>query len=408
MKTLLIKNIGRLQTPQGSEPLRGDAQGVNLKLDNAAVLVEDGVISGVFSGSDAPSAERVLDAKGALVTPGLVDCHTHLVFGGWRQHEIPLKLNGAGYLDILKAGGGILDTVRRTRQASEGELQAKSGSFLDAMLRMGTTTVEAKSGYGLDLDTELKQLNVLRKLNETHPVDIVPTFMGAHAVPPEYSGDPDGYIDMLISDVLPRVRAAGLAEFADVFCEDSVFTAAQSRRLLAAARALGFGLKIHADEIEDIGGAFLAGELGAVSAEHLIATGDAGIDAMAAGGVIAALLPATSLYLGKRYAAARRMIERGVPVAVATDFNPGSCPSFSLQLCMNLAYIGYRMYPEEILTAVTLNAACAVRRGGLAGTIEPNKQADLVIWDAPDFETVCYRFGHNQARTIIKKGEIIE
>ena len=408
MERVYITNIGLLQTPEGSIPAAGPRQSMNVRLENAAIVVEDGVIAAVLDKQPTPEAgATVIDAGGRLCTPGLVDCHTHLVFSGWRQHEIPLKLRGAGYLDILKAGGGILDTVRKTREASSGELFGKAKEALDHMARIGVTTVEAKSGYGLNLEEELKQLRVAKSLNESHAVDIVSTFMGAHAIPDEYKGRADDYIDMLIETVLPEVRTEGLAEFCDVFCEDSVFNVDQSRKILQAAAQMGLKPKIHADEIEEIGGAVLAGELKAVSAEHLIATGQRGIEAMAAGGVIAALLPATSFYLNKTYAPARQMMEAGIPVAIASDYNPGSCPSFNLQLCMNLGYLKYRLYPEEVLTAVTLNAACAIGRGESIGTLEPGKKADLVLWDAPDVETLCYRFGLNQAAVVIKNGSVI-
>ncbi len=408
---LLIKNIGILMTPVGKSALCGKAQAKNLKLHNAAVAICDGKIAAVYKDGELPiiaASDTVIDAQGNLVTPGLVDCHTHLVFGGWRNHEIPLKLKGASYLDILKAGGGILDTVKNTRLMREEELFLKSESFIREMLANGVTTVESKSGYGLDYDNELKQLRVNKRLNEETPMDVVSTFLGAHAIPPEYTGKPDEYIDYLSERVLPEVARLKLAEFCDVFCEDSVFDAAQSRKLLLRAQKYGLKSKIHADEIEAIGGATLAGEIGAVSAEHLIATDEKGMESMAKGGVIAALLPATSFYLGKNYAPARAMIERGIPVAIASDFNPGSCPSLNLQFAINLGYIAYRMFPEEILTAVTLNAACAIGRGETVGSIEEGKQADLVIWDAPDLEMVCYRFGTNQVKTVIKKGEIIE
>ena len=298
--------------------------------------------------------------------------------------------------------------MRKTREASFEELYAKSEGFLDEMLNMGITTCEAKSGYGLDMENELKMLEVIKALGEKHPMDVVPTFMGAHAIPPEYEGRGDEYIEMLCSEVIPEVRKRGLAEFCDVFCEDSVFNAEQSRKYMEKAREYGFELKIHADEIEDIGGSRLAGELEAVSAEHLIAAGESGMDSMAAGGTTAMLLPATSFYLGKTYAPARTMIDKGIPVAIASDFNPGSCPSLNLQLAVNLGYLRYKMTPEEILTAVTINPACAINRGDLVGTIEEGKQADIVIWDAPDFEMLCYRFGSNLADKIIKKGELIK
>ncbi len=407
---LLIKNIGCLQTPTGSYSHRGSKQGQNVKQINAAIAVEDGIIKEITEGGKLPEGDfdQVIDAEGKLVTPGLVDGHTHLVFGGYRQNEIPLKLAGAGYLDILRAGGGILDTVRKTREATFEELYEKSAAFLDEMLGFGITTCEAKSGYGLDMENEIKMLEVIKKLGEEHKADVVPTFMGAHAIPPEYEGRGDEYIDMMCEEVLPEIRKRGLAEFCDVFCEDSVFDSTQSKKYLEAARTQGFELKIHADEIEDIGGSKLAGELEAVSAEHLIAAGEEGMDSMAEGGTTAMLLPATSFYLGKTFAPARTMIEKGIPVCIASDFNPGSCPSLNLQLAINLGYLRYKMTPEEILTAVTINPACAINRGDVVGTLEEGKQADLVIWNAPDMEMLCYRFGSNLAQTVIKKGEIVK
>ena len=406
MRRTLIKNIGCLQTPVGSYSHKGSKQGANEKYTDACVVIEDSKIAEIIEDGKEPEGEfeEVIDAGGNLVTPGLVDGHTHLVFGGYRQHEIAMKLAGADYLDILRAGGGILDTVRKTRDASEEELYEKSKAFLDEMLSFGVTTCEAKSGYGLDVDSELKMLRVIRQLDEKHRMDVASTFVGGHAVPPEYEGKGDEYIDMLCDELMPEVINQGLAEFADIFCEDSVFNAAQSRRYLEKARDLGFSLKIHADEIEAIGGSQLAGELGAVSAEHLIAIEEEGMDAMAQGGTTAMLLPATSFYLDKTYAPARTMVEKGIPVAIASDFNPGSCPSLNLQFAINLGSLKYRLTPEEVLTAVTINPACAIGRGDMVGTIEPGKQADLVIWDAPDFEMVCYRFGSNLARRVIKKG----
>lgn len=405
----LIYNIGTLQTPLGSFPHAGAAQGENRKYHNAAVLCDGGVIKAVHENGALPEVSadtQTIDAQGRLVTPGLIDAHTHLVFGGWRQNEIPLKLKGAGYLDILRAGGGILSTVRATREASGEELFEKSRAFLDELMAQGVTTAELKSGYGLDKETELKQLRVIKRLNEAHPMDAVATYLGAHAIPEEYALRSGEYIDFIISDMLPEIKRQGLAEFCDVFLETGVFGVEESRRLLTAAREMGFGLKIHADEIDELGGSQLAGELGAVSAEHLIATGERGMEALARGGVIAALLPCTSLYLNKSFARARDMIARGIPVAVATDFNPGSCPSLNIGLCMTMAYLKYRMTPEEILSSVTINAACAVNRGGSIGTIEPGKKADMVIWNAEDMEMLCYRMGSNLAGTVIKHGAI--
>lgn len=412
MAKLLIKNIGIMQTPVGSYSHRGEEQGKNLKLENAAILIEDGIIAKITSGGELPCSEEsvdtVVDAEGKLVTPGLVEGHTHLVFGGYRQNEIPLKLKGASYLDILRAGGGIMDTVRKTREASFDELYDKTQGFLDEMMCMGVTTCEAKSGYGLNLETEVKMLEVLKKLNEDHPMDIVSTFMPAHAVEEQWKGKEIAYIDLCCNEMMPYVKKHGLAEFCDIFTEDSVFNVEESRVYMQKAKELGFGLKIHADEIEAIGGSVLAGEMQATSAEHLIVIDEAGMKSLATGGTTAMCLPATSFYLGATFAPARRMIDEfGIPVAIASDFNPGSCPSLNLQFAMNLGYLKYRMTPEEILTAVTVNPACGIGRGDRVGTLEEGKQGDLVIWDAPDMEMLCYRFGSNLAAQTIKKGILV-
>lgn len=407
---LLIHNISLLQTPVGSVSLRGSMQGENRKYRRASVLIEGETILAIAEDGaqiDCPQDVERLDAGGAFVTPGWVDAHTHLVFGGWRQHEIPLKLKGASYLEILQAGGGILDTVRQTRAMSEEELFSRAMGFLDEQLRFGVTTTEIKSGYGLDLENELKQLRVIQRLQRAHAMDVVATCMAAHAVPPEFSGRTDEYVDYVCTTILPRVAQENFARYCDVFCETGVFSVEQSRRVLKAAQKYGLGLKIHADEIDAIGGAILAGELGAVSAEHLIATDDSGISALASGNVIACLLPQTSLYLGKPFARAREMIAQGVAVAVASDFNPGSCPSLNLQLSANLAYLRYRMTPEETLTALTLNAACAIGLGERIGTIEPGKQADLTLWNADGMEMLCYRMGTNQVKTVVKRGKVV-
>lgn len=411
MKSLLIRNIGTLQTPQGSFSHKGSQQGENLKIKNAVIVAIDGIIQAIYSDGKLPqdpeNFDIIIDAEGSLVTPGLVDAHTHLVFGGYRQKEIPLKLSGATYLEILKAGGGILDTVEKTRGASYEELVEKSTGFLDEMIQLGVTTCEAKSGYGLDFDGEVKTLEVVRELNETHPMDIVATYMGAHASPPEYKGKPDEYLEEVCNKVMEYVWEEKLAKYVDVFCEDSVFNVKQSEKYLKFAQDLGFGLKIHADEIEEIGGSELAGKMKAASAEHLIAIGEKGLVALAKGGTIAMLLPATSFYLGKNFAPAKRMIEMEIPVALATDFNPGSSPSLNLQFVINLGYLKYGMTPEEILTAVTINPACAIGMEKKVGTIEIGKQADLVIWNAPDMEMLCYRYGSNLVNGVIKNGQLV-
>jgi len=411
MSSLFIKNIGTLQTPVGSYPHKGEEQGQNQVLRDVAIEIREGIIQAIYTSEDLLPEEEdfdmILDAEGNLVTPGLVDGHTHLVFGGYRQHEIPLKLKGASYLEILESGGGILDTVRKTREASFEELYEKSEGFLDEMMAMGVTTCEAKSGYGLDRDTELRTLEVIAELKDNHPMDMVATYMGAHAIPPEYQGRGDEYIDVLCKEVMEEVALHKLAQYVDVFCEASVFDPDQSERYLKMAQALGLGIRIHADEIQEIGGSQLAGRLKAASAEHLIAIGEEGIQALAQGGTIAMLLPATSFYLGKNFAPARKMVEAGVPVAMVTDFNPGSSPSLNLGFVMNLGYLKYGLTPEEILTAVTINPACALGMENQVGTVEVGKQADLVIWNAPDMEMLCYRYGSNLALGVVKKGQLV-
>lgn len=408
MKRTLITNIGMLATPQGTAARGGRAQGEICILKNAWIFIENDVIAQVGTGTAPAAADaQTINAGGKLVTPGLVDAHTHLIFGGWRQNELGQKLRGVPYLDILAQGGGILSTVRATRAASEEQLAHKAEAVLAEMLRMGVTTCEAKSGYGLEPEQEYKQLRVIRRLNETQPVELAATFMGAHALPEEYRERREDYIRLLCREMIPCAAREGLAEFCDVFCEEGVFTARESRTILEAGLAHGLRPKVHADEIAAIGGSQLAGDIGAISAEHLIVCPPEGIRSLAAGGAVACCLPATSFYLGAAYAPAREMIRAGVPVAVATDFNPGSCPGSSLQLAMNIACLKYRMTPEEVLTAVTLNAAAAIGRADRIGSLEPGKQADLLLWNAPDLDYVCYRFGSNLVGTVMKKGQIV-
>lgn len=406
MSRLLIENIGMLATPNGSAAKRGAAQGQIQTLNGAWILAVDGKIEKVGTGKTTENADRVIDAKGCLVTPGLVDAHTHLIFGGWRQNELAMKIRNVPYLEILAAGGGILSTVNASHAATEEELTLKAEAALDEMLRFGTTTCEAKSGYGLDTKEELKQLRVIRNLNERHPMDLAATFLGAHALPPAFKTHREDYIKLLCEEMIPAVAVQKLAKFCDVFCETGVFTADESRSILEAGKKYGLIPKIHADEIDPIGGSQLAGEIGAISAEHLIVCPDEGIASMAKGGTVACCLPATSFYLNSTYAPARKMIEAGVPVAMASDYNPGSCPCLNLQLVMNIGCLKYRLTPEEVLTAVTLNAAAAIDMSDRVGSIETGKQADIVIWDAPDLNYLCYRLGSNLANTVIKKGEI--
>ncbi len=404
---LVVTNIGTLITPEGTAALCGAAQGQVRVLHDAWVSVEDDTIVGIGTGMpEIPENAKVLDAQGKLVTPGLVDAHTHLIFGGWRQHEMALKLQGVPYLDILAQGGGILSTVNATHASGEQVLADKASAALDEMLSFGTTTCEAKSGYGLSVGEEIKQLRAIRLLKENHPVDLVATFMGAHAVPTAYKENREEYIRLICEEMIPRVAQEELAQFCDVFCEKGVFSVAESRKILETGKQYGLIPKIHADEIEPIGGSVLAGEIGAISAEHLIVCPTEGIASMAKGGTVACLLPCTSLYLGATFAPARDMVAAGVPVAMATDFNPGSCPCLNMQLVMNLGCLRYKLTPEEVLTAVTLNGAAAIGMADRVGSIEVGKLGDLVIWDAEDLNYICYRMGSNLAKTVVKKGKI--
>jgi imidazolonepropionase len=357
-----------------------------------------------------------IDADGGTVTPGLVDAHTHLLFGGSRERELRLRQLGAGYLEILAAGGGILSTVQATRALSSEELIAHGRRWLEEMLSHGVTTIEAKSGYGLDLATELRLLEAAYTLGREGPIEILPTWLGAHAVPASFRrrGDPaEAFTRYLLAEQLPGIAAQGRARFADVFCESGVFSADQSRRILEAAEAYGMRPRLHADELAPSGGAELAAEIGALSADHLARPSEEGIAALAAAAgtdrpVVATLLPATTWFLmADHYAPARTLIERGVPVAIATDFNPGTSPTASLPLVMSVACLQLKLSPAEALAAVTINPAHALGLGDEIGSIEPGKQADLVIWRVPSHDQIPYWPGAGLVRTVIKRGRAV-
>jgi imidazolonepropionase len=357
-----------------------------------------------------------IDAAGGAVTPGLIDPHTHLLFAGSREDELVMRQEGASYLDILAAGGGILSTVAATRAASEGELLAHGRRWLDEMLGHGVTTIEAKSGYGLDLETELRLVDIAYRLGREGPMDVVPTWLGAHAVPPEFRSRPDGteaYVRSLIEEQLPGIAAHGRARFADVFCETGVFTPDQSRRVLEAARGFGLEPRLHADELAPSGGAELAAELTAASADHLATPSEAGIRAMAAAAeagnpVVATLLPITTWFLMKdHHAPARAFVDAGVPVAIGTDFNPGTSPAPNLALAMSFACVNLGLSPDEALAAVTINAARALSLEDEIGSLEPGKAADLVIWRVPTTAQISYYPGADLVRTVIKRGRVV-
>lgn len=407
---LLIKNAAQIATPLGKKARRG-AEMKDIKVyENQSILVEDGIIKGIGNNPEWEKlvpADKQIDASGKAVLPGFVDSHTHLVFGGYRPDEFLWRMSGMSYMEIMERGGGILNTMKATREASLDELVDHSMDFLNKMLTMGVTTVEAKSGYGQDHDTEIKQMEVVQKLNELQPMEVVSTFLGAHAVPPEYKDRGDDFIEFLLKDVMPEVKERNLAEFCDVFCEKGVFSVEQSRHLLTEARKMGFKLKIHADEIVSLGGSELAGELHAVSADHLLHASDAGIKAMAENGVVSTLLPTTAFCLKEPFARAREMIDSGCAVALATDFNPGSGFTFSVPLMIGLAVIYMKMSAEEAITALTLNGAAAVDRADRIGSLEVGKQADMVILQYPSYKFLPYHTGINIVEKVIKKGQLV-
>lgn len=413
LKPIWIKHAAQLATIAGkNEPRKRKEMSELGIIEDGSVWIDDGLIKAIGTTEelesmygDRASEAEIVDATGRLVTPGLVDPHTHVAYGGSREREFEMRLEGATYMEIMNAGGGIHATTRMTRESTEDELVEQTMRRLDSFLKHGVTTVEGKSGYGLDLETELKQLRVMKRLNETHPIDLVPTFMGAHAVPQEYKGNEDEYINSIINDMLPVVAEEKLAVFNDVFCEVGVFTPEQSERILEAGKKLGLIPKIHADEIESYGGAELAAKVGAISAEHLLKASDEGVKQMAEAGVIACLLPATALYLREDAAKGRQMVDEGVAVAISTDCNPGSSPTTSMPLVMNLACISMRLTPAEALVAATMNAACAIRMEDKVGSLEVGKQGDVVMWNISNYQELQYLFGVNHVDKVWKKGE---
>jgi len=394
-----VYGIGELATPIGQEPNRGAGQGELTVVRDAYVLVRDGRIAEVGAGRWPRFAGPTLDAEGRTVTPGLVDPHTHAVFAGNRVQEFLARARGEKY-----TGGGILTTVQAVREAPEGELVRLARPRLLRMLELGATTVEIKSGYGLTTADELKMLRAIRRLGEELPLTLVPTFLGAHAFPPEVSRE--NYIRLMVEEMIPVVAGTGLARFCDVFCDQGFYTIEEARTILLAARAAGLGVKVHADELAWVGAAELAGELSATSAEHLLHVSQSGIEAMAHAGTVAVLLPGTAFVLDEPWPPARDLIAAGVPVALGTDFNPGSSPVASLPLILALAVLRMGMSPAEALVAATLNAAAAIGLADRVGSLEPGKQADLVVWDAESYEEIPYWIGQNLAWAVVARGRV--
>ncbi|MDF2546652.1 MAG: imidazolonepropionase [Anaerosolibacter sp.] len=409
---VLIKNAAELVTCSGFHGKKGQEMNDLHVIPNGAVVIEEGVIKAVGTTEEILKNYQetdydVIDAAGKAVLPGFVDSHTHFVFGGYRAEEFSWRLRGDSYMEIMERGGGIINSVRATAEATKEELHRAGKKRLDSMLSFGVTTVEGKSGYGLDYDTEIKQLEVMDALDQEHPMDIVKTFLGAHAVPKDYKGREDEFIDYIIEKVLPTVAERNLAAFCDIFCEKNVFSVEQSRRLLTKAKEMGMQVKLHADEIVQLGGAELAAELGAVSADHLLQASDQGIADMAKAGVVATLLPCTAFSLREHYARGRYMIDQGCAVALASDLNPGSCFTESIPLVFALATLYMKMSIEEAVTALTINGAAAVGRADQIGSIDVGKQGDVIILEFPSYKYIPYHIAVSTVEKVVKKGVLV-
>lgn len=411
MKKTIIINASEIVTCTGFKAKKGVEEMNDLGIIENGVVIIDGDKIEAVGGKELLEGKNledynVIDATGKSVMPGFVDSHTHFIFGGYRAEEFSWRLRGDSYMDIMKRGGGIVSSVTGTKEASLDELVEVGLKRLDSMVSFGVTTVEGKSGYGLDYETEMKQLEAMVKCDEKHPLDIAKTFLGAHAVTKEYKGREDVFIDEMIA-MLPEIKEKNLAEFCDIFCEDNVFSVEQSRRLLNAAKDLGMKTKIHADEIVQLGGADLAAEVGAVSADHLLQASDKGLLEMKESGVVATLLPGTAFSLKEHYARGRFMIDNGLAVAVATDFNPGSCHTESIPLIIALSALYMKLTPEEIVTALTINGAAAIDRADTIGSIDVGKKADIVIHEFPSYKFLPYHIGVSTVERVIKNGKLI-
>ncbi|AFM21361.1 imidazolonepropionase [Acetomicrobium mobile DSM 13181] len=413
MMTLKLFRNARIYTPiDDGKPLAGNEMGYVAVTEEGALIVEEGYIASIGQEGEIleslPFGEEVeeIDLEGRCIIPGFVDPHTHACFMGTREREFVMRLQGASYLDILKMGGGILSTVDKVRSASKEELYENTKEVVSRAAKTGITTIEIKSGYGLSLEHEIKMLEVIDQLNG-NPLDVVPTFMGAHAIPMEYKDNPKAYVELVIDEMIPYVAKRNLAKYCDVFCEEGVFSVEDARRILQAARGYGLGLKLHADEVYDLGGAKLAAELKVDSAEHLLAASDEGLRAMAQNGILAVLLPATAFSLRKPFARARRMMELGVPVALATDCNPGSCYCESMEMVYRLAVLGMGLSMEEALTASTLNAAYAIGMARQVGSLQRGKKADFVVLEGETPGVMAYHLGASNVKEVYKMGKKI-
>jgi imidazolonepropionase len=411
-KKKLICHAAELVTCAGKVPKRGKDMSDIGRIKDGAVLIDGDKIAAVGTTGQlkqqcGSTACEIIDAAGKTVLPGFVDSHTHFVFGGYRAEEFSWRLRGDSYMSIMERGGGINATVSKTREATLEELVKSGRNRLDRMLEFGVTTVEGKSGYGLDKETELKQLRAMKELNRTHAVDVVSTFLGPHSVLPEYKDRERDFIDFLLHEVMPVVKEENLAEFADIFTEKNVFSIEDSRHYMTEAKKMGFQLKIHADEMAPLGGAELAAEMGAISAEHLLQSSDKGIADMAEAGVICDILPATAFCLKEPYARARKMIDEGAAVAFGSDLNPGSCFTNSIPLMIALGCIYMNLSIEEVITALTINGAAAVDRADRIGSIEPGKQADIILLGCPSIDFLPYHTAINLVETVLKNGEIV-
>lgn len=407
---LIIKNASEVVTCSGFSAKFGSEMKDIKVIEKGSIVIEDGIIKAVGASEEVlkgidESQYDIIDAEGKAVLPGFVDSHTHFIFGGYRAEEFSWRLRGDSYMSIMERGGGIVNSVKSTREASFEELYNLGKERLNSMLEFGVTTVEGKSGYGLDIDTELKQLQVMEELEKDHPMDIVKTFLGAHATPVEYKGRTPEYVDFIINEVLPKVH--NHAEFCDVFCEKNVFSIEESRSILNKAKELGMKLKLHADEIVQLGGAELSAEVGAISADHLLQASDEGIKAMAEKSVVATILPCTAFSLKESYARGREMIDNGCAVALATDFNPGSCFTNSIPLVFSLACLHINLSIEEAITALTINGAAALGRAETIGSIDVGKNADIVILKYPSYKFIPYNLAVNTVEKVIKKGEVV-